>query len=72
MLVSKLWSQSTNYTNIDRGHMLQDNTLKCYRDQAYIIPHNPIEIEHCLLATILHIRNIIVTSIEANCFVIML
>ena len=40
--VSQSVSQSTNYTYIDRGHMLRDNTLKFYRDQAYDIPQKPI------------------------------
>ena len=36
-------SQSTNYTYIERGHMLRDNALKFYRDQAYDILQKPIE-----------------------------
>ena len=36
-------SQSTNYTYIDRGHMLRDNALKFHRDQVYVIPQKPIE-----------------------------
>ena len=36
-------SQLTNYTYIDRGHMLWDNALKFNSDHAYIIPQKPIE-----------------------------
>ena len=66
MLASQEVSPSTNYTYIDRGHMLQDNALKFYRDQAYVINKNG------LLAAILNILEILTTSIEATCFEIML
>ena len=57
--------------------MLQDNALKFYRDQAYGISQKPIENgqyknKNGLLAAILKIREILITSIEATCFEIML
>ena len=57
--------------------MLQDNALKFYRDQAFVIPQKPIENgqfinKNGLLAAILKIREILITSIEATCFEIML
>ena len=57
--------------------MLQDNALKFYMDQAYDIPQKPIENgqyinENGLLAAILKIGKILITSIEATCFKIML
>ena len=68
-------SQSTNYTNIDRGHMLRDNALN--RDQAYVILQKLIENGQYMnqngrLAAILKIREILITLIEATCFGIML
>ena len=76
-LVSESVSQSTNYTYIDRGNMLRDNALKFYRDQVYDIPQKPIENgqyinKNGLLAAILKIRKILLRSIEATCFEIML
>ena len=70
-------SESTNYTYIDRGHMLQDNALKFDRDQAYDIPQKPIENgkyinNNGLMAAILKIREVLITSIQAKCFEIML
>ena len=57
--------------------MLRDNALKFYRDQVYDIPQKPIENgqyqnKNDLLAAILKIREILITSIEATCFEIML
>ena len=70
-------SQSKKYTYIDRGHMLRDNALEFYRDQSYDIPQKPIENrqyvnKNGLLVAILKKRKILITSIEATCFVIML
>ena len=44
MLVSQSVSQSTNYTYVAKGHMLWDNALKFYMDQAYDNPQKPMEI----------------------------
>ena len=55
-------SESTNYTYIDRGHMLRDNALKFYSDHAYIIPHKPVEngqYMNGLLAAILKICEVL-------------
>ena len=57
--------------------MLQDNALKFYRDQAYVIPQKPIENgqyinKNGLLAAILKISEILSTSIEGVCFEIMI
>ena len=57
-------SQSTNYTYIDRGHMLQDNALTFDSDHAYIIPQKLIENgqymnKNGLLAAILKICEIL-------------
>ena len=75
--VSQSVSESTNYTYIGRGHMLQDNAFKFDMDQAYDIPQKPIENGHYinkngLMAAILKIREILITSIEATCFEIMI
>ena len=66
--MSESVSQSTNYTYIDRGHMLRDNALKFHMDQVYVIPQKPIENgqyinKNGLLAAILKIREILITSI---------
>ena len=97
-LVSQSGSQSTNYTYIDRGHMLRDNALKFLkcpfwrpfrklvkfvsiksrdnmrreifcRYHTYVIPQKPVEIENYMiknvfLVAILHIREILVKSID--------
>ena len=57
--------------------MLRDNAIKSYRGQAYDIPQKPIENgqyinKNGLLAAILKIREIIITSIVVTCFEIML
>ena len=57
--------------------MLRDNALRFYSDHAYIITHNPIENsqyinKNDLLEAILKNREILITSIEAKCFGIML
>ena len=77
LLVSQAVSQSTNYTYIDRGDMFRDNALKFYRDQDYDIPQKPVENgqyinKNGLLVAILKIREILITLIEATCFMIML
>ena len=61
-------SESTNYTYIDRGHMLRDNALKFHRDQVYGISQKSFENgqyinKNNLLAAILKIREILITSI---------
>ena len=48
--------------------MLQDNALKFHRDKVYVIPQKPIENgqyinKNGLLAAILKIREILITSI---------